>query len=107
MSVEYSFDVISLDVKSSHNEYANVVSTVVVRHTATNANNVSVYVDVGIRLDNPSEEFIQLENLTQEDVISWVQNSMWDLDEKVKAELNRKLESATSSVLNVTPPWSN
>jgi hypothetical protein len=105
MSVEYSLDVISLDIKSNYRERANVVSTVVLRHTATNANNVSVYIDMGVRLDDPSNEFIELENLTKDNVISWGQNAIWDLDERVKKELNRKLDSATSSIVNISPPW--
>jgi hypothetical protein len=105
MSVEYSLDVISLDIKPNYHEHANVVSTVVLRHTVTNANNVSVYVDMGVRLNDPSNEFIELANLSKDDVISWVQDAIWDLDERVKAELNRKLDSATSSIVNIPPPW--
>lgn len=105
MAIEYNFDIVSLEIASEHENLNNVVKTVVVRHTATNDNGVSCYVDMGIRLNFSTENFINFENLTKEDVLAWIQDVMWDFDEKIKNELNRKLEESTSSISLVNPPW--
>ena len=109
--VNYEWQFPALDVKFSDGEMKNVVTTVHWVLVATEGeHSTSVYGSVGVPEPTP-EAFVSYEDLTQEEVISWVEAALNESGEEsqlqaMKDGLVSQIETMKAPVTaTLTPPW--
>jgi len=90
MANTYKWVISGLHAKIQEGELSNVIESVHWRYRAENGENIAdVYGSVG--LEDPSEDFIAYEDLTQADVEGWLEAHL-DV-ESLKAGLDAQLEA--------------
>ena len=78
MATTYTWDIENVDLIGSHNGNENVVFRVTWKCTADDGDGNSKY-QVGIVELNPnvdSEVFVSIDNVTKQDIIGWVKNTV-------------------------------
>jgi len=105
--MEYTWQFPALDVKYSEGELQNVVTTVHWVLVATeDEHTASVYGSIGVPEPTP-EQFVSYDDLTQEEVQSWVEDEMGE--EQVQAHkdnLANQIATLKAPVTGtLTPPW--
>jgi hypothetical protein len=89
----------------------NVVSMVRYEISATDGTNTVSRMDVVELTYNAEDSFIPYQNLTQSQVITWIQNSMGtEKINRIKQQLQNKLNNLANPPSKPTPqsvPWSN
>jgi hypothetical protein len=104
MSTTYTWNVNTMDTAPSENQLANVVKVIHWRLSAKNETHITeIYSTVSLEAPN-SENFIAFENLTEAQVIAWVENKL-DVD-ALKASLDAQLERlANPPIVTKQGPW--
>jgi len=104
MSITYTWNVNTMDTAPSQDGLSNVVKVI---HWRLNANDGTHYVDSysTVSLDTPdSENFTDFSDLTEEQVIGWVESKV-DVA-KIKEGLEKQLEALANPPIVVKQgPW--
>jgi hypothetical protein len=108
MTIQYAWQFPALDVTYSDGELQNVVTAVHWRLTATeDQHSASTYGSVGVGTPTP-EAFVSYEDLTEEEVISWVTTALGGEDsvQAMKDGLASQIETQKAPKTGtMTPPW--
>jgi len=101
INLEYTIkDVI---VQPLENELSDVVKSVTINLAFSDENNNSLNYDTIVELDAPSESFISFEDLTQEQVIQWCENKIFQGPESKESVMNRVQIMLANSPVNKKP----
>lgn len=104
MTIEYTWTFSSLEVELSQNGLEKVVSVV---HWRLAAKDGDYFVDIygAVSLDPPETlSFIEFDNLTKEDITSWVEAKL-DV-EQLKSSLETQINTLKAPTkITVSPPW--
>ena len=101
INLEYTIkDVI---VQPLENELSDVVKSVTINLAFSDENNNSFNYDTIVELDAPSESFISFEDLTQEQVIKWCENKIFQGPESKESVMNRVQIMLANSPVNKKP----
>ena len=110
MTIQYKWGFPALDVTYSVGDLQNVVSTVHWTLTATEDQyTASVYGSAGVGSPTP-EAFVSYEDLTEEEVISWVttalggEESVQTMMDGLAAQIEAQKAPQTGTM---SPPWNN
>lgn len=108
-TIEYKWGFPAFDVTYSVGELQNVVSTVHWTLTATEGTyTASTYGSLGV--DEPApEQFVAYEELTEEEVIQWVTDTMGEeqvqsMEDRLASQIKSQKEPVSGTM---TPPWNN
>lgn len=108
MANSYSWIISQLDAYPQHDGHSDVVMTVHWRRQATDGSghNGDIYGSQAITL-NPDETFVPYANLTQAEVIGWLEDAMGaETLEAQKAALDKQIEDQISPPTTSPPlPW--
>jgi len=85
------------------NELSDVVKSVTINLAFSDENNNSLNYDTIVELDAPSESFISFEDLTQEQVIQWCENKIFQGPESKESVMNRVQIMLANSPVNKKP----
>ena len=106
MANTYTHRVVSL--KKSNGIYLNIVNSVVVEVTASDGTN-SLSHNYTINLNDPidgiSNDFIQYDNLTEAQIISWFTNNAIEYSH-AKNDIDIRLEESLQDNVESNFPWS-
>lgn len=104
MATTYTWNVNTMDVAPSNDGLSNVVKVIHWRLMANNGTyNADTYSTVSLDPPN-SEHFVDFSNLTEAEVIAWVESKV-DVD-ALKQDLDAKLERlANPPIVVMQGPW--
>lgn len=105
MANSYTFTIEKLEVKPQFLEKENVVFKVIFRFEGTDEDGNKAYTQLGFRLNNPAENFVPFEDLTEETVMSWIAPLYDNFQEKLKEQVDRKLQSDEKNLITLQAPW--
>jgi hypothetical protein len=106
--ITYSWNILNLKTKDI-NSYTKFVIAVIWQKIGTDENNTEGKFD-GVTQFSDDEKlgstFIPFDSLTQETVVSWIQNKIAGLQESdINKEIKRQIERPV--ITNNSPPWVN
>ena len=108
MTIQYTWQFPALDVTYSAGELQNVVTAVHWRLTAIeDQHSASTYGSVGVGTPTP-EAFVSYDDLTEEEVISWVTTALGGEDnvQIMKNSLASQIETQKAPQTGtMSPPW--
>lgn len=104
MATVYTWNVNTMDTAPSEDGLSDVVKVIHWRYSATNdTHTAEVYSTVSLNAPD-AEHFTAFENLTEEEVIAWVESKV-DV-ESMKANLDSQLERlANPPIVTKQGPW--
>jgi hypothetical protein len=105
MANTYTWEITQMDTIPDFNGFTNFITRVYWKRIATNENNISSsivgYVEFNQR---SSEEYLEYNNITEEDVISWLETHT-NIDE-INSILDTKINDIINPpVVNLPFPW--
>lgn len=114
MAIQYDWHISRLDAKINQDEKSNVIYYVhwVLKgwdDSEIDTNENPVYqktIGGGCKLDAPTDSFIEYDNLTKENVVSWLENKL-DVDELKQEIANKINQQKNPTDVFLTPNWNN
>ena len=107
MATIYDWSIISMECYASHEEYSNVVFNVKWKLIANDGSNKSAIAGSQDILFNSSDVFVQYNDLTENQVIDWVQNTLGN--DKIKSIIDsldaHLADLASPKVISPVLPW--
>jgi hypothetical protein len=102
MAINFKKRVISLNTKSQVGEYSNVVTSVTWNHSGDDGE-AGVFVNRTTDLAAPSGEYVPWEDLTEEQVFSWI-SSIENMD-ALESEIADLIEAKKNPAEPLQPPF--
>lgn len=112
MANTYTWDCGLVDVIKSRGGKQNIVRKIRWKLTGTNENNISRTMSGWATIpheESDLENFVEYENLTASDMVSWVQNIMTefvinDLKEKIDLDIQKKVDQSLYELKIIADP---
>lgn len=101
--INLNYTIKDIIVQPLENELSDVVKSVTINLSFTDENNTSFNYDTIVTLDAPSESFIPFEDLTQEQVIQWCENKIFQGPESKESVMNRVQIILANTPVNKKP----
>jgi hypothetical protein len=101
--INLNYTIKDVIVQPLENGLSDVVKSITINLTFTNENNNSFNYDTIVTLDTPSESFTPFEDLTQEQVIQWCENKIFQGPESKESVMNRMQIMLANAPVNKKP----
>lgn len=105
MTNTYTFSIKELEIKQQFLEKENVVFRVNFKFEGEDQNGNKAYTTLSFRLNNPTENFTPFEDLTEEIIMSWIAPVYEHLEERLKEQVDKKLQSDDINLISMPIPW--
>lgn len=106
MAINYSWEIIGLQVYPTKDEKENVVFQVDYNYKGVDSENeqYQYIMSGGVAIDEPSDSFIEFDNLDEATVISWIENKLPvdSYNEEIEKQINNQINPPTVSK---KAPW--
>ena len=107
MEIVYQWEIMNLHPKKSLDGLTNVISAITYVYRGTNEDGNDLFITGKLDLPSPNvESFIDYTGVTQETIISWLENNL--NVEEFKTQLRNNLESSSTELIteyNLPLPW--
>jgi hypothetical protein len=106
MAINYSWEIIGLQVYPTKDEKENVIFQVDYNYKGVNSENeqYQYVMSGGVAIDEPTDSFIEFDNLDEPTVISWIENKLPvdSYNEEIEKQINNQINPPTVSK---KAPW--
>ena len=106
MAINYSWQIIGLQVYPTKDEKENVIFQVDYNYKGVNSENeqYQYVMSGGVAIDEPSDSFIEFDNLDEVTVISWIENKLPvdSYNKEIEKQINNQINPPTVSK---KAPW--
>jgi hypothetical protein len=101
--INLNYTIKDVIVQPLENDLTDVVKSVTINLAFTNENNNSFNYDTIVELNAPDESFTSFEDLTQEQVIQWCENKIFQGPESKESIMNRAQIILANEPVNKKP----
>lgn len=105
MTITYQWEIMNLHPIKSLNGLNNVIGAITWIYRGTNEDGIDGFVDGKLVLEQPEgENFINYEDITQENIISWLESNI-DVESHKPNIINQISENINGTPYQLPLPW--